>query len=109
MAKVSDVQRLIDLGVPGSKNTSSASPGTFNLNIWDQNVLDQMKVREINGEKVPWNLMLPIQQQPTARVLPGPESPLAPTMAQRQIPASLRSPLAAGFMYNMLARQRGEL
>lgn len=53
--------------------------------------------------------MLPIQQQPTARVLPGPESPLAPTMAQRQIPASLRSPLAAGFMYNMLARQRGEL
>lgn len=108
-ASVADVQRLIDLGVPGSKNTSSASRGTFNMNIWDQNVLDQMKVREINGEKVPWNLMLPIQQQPTQRVQIAPESPLTPTMAQRQIPASLRSPLAAGFMYNMLARQRGEL
>jgi len=104
-----EVKHLIDRGIPGSWNFSSASPGTSNFNIWDQNVLDQMKVREINGEKVPWNLMLPIQQQPTARVLPGPESPLAPTMAQRQIPASLRSPLAAGFMYNMLARQRGEL
>ena len=53
--------------------------------------------------------MLPVQRQSTTRILPGPESPLTPTMAQRQIPASLRSPLAAGFMYNMLARQRGEL
>ena len=108
-AKVSDIQKLIDIGVPGSKNTSSASPGTFNMNIWDQNVLDQMKVREINGEKVPWSLMLPIQQKPSVRVMPAPESPLTPTMAQKQVPLSLRSPLAAGFMYNMLARQRGEL
>lgn len=108
-AVVADVLHLIESGVPGAKNNSTHKVGVRNLNIWDQNVLDQMKVREINGEKVPWNLMLPIQQQPTTRVMPAPESPLTPTMAQRQVPLSLRSPLAAGFMYNMLARQRGEL
>jgi len=108
-ASVDDVAPLIAHGFHGVTNMARGDRGAWNMNIWDQNVLDQMRVREINGEKVPWNLMLPVQQQPTARVMPAPESPLTPTMAQRQIPLSLRSPLAAGFMYNMLTRQRGEL
>lgn len=107
--KLVDVEHLIKSGIPGAKNTSTADPGTWNMNIWDQNVLDQMRVRAVNGERVPIRYMLPAQAQEMPRLQAGLESPLAPTMAQRQIPASLRSPLAAGFMYNMLARQRGEL
>lgn len=108
-ASVSDMLPLTEIGIPGIMNASNGSRGTYNMNIWDQNVLDQMRVREINGEKVPWNLMLPIEQQAAPRVQVAPPSPLSPTMAQKQIPPSLRSPLAAGFLYNMLARQRGEL
>ena len=106
---LADVEHLISSGISGAKNKSHADPGTWNMNIWDQNVLDQMRVRAVNGERVPLSYMLPVQPQEVPRLQAGLESPLAPTMAQRQIPLSLRSPLAAGFMYNMLARQRGEL
>ena len=107
--KLSDVEHLIKSGIPGAKNTSTADPGTWNMNIWDQNVLDQMRVLAVNGERVPIRYLLPTQPQEMPRLQAGLDSPLTPTMAQRQIPLSLRSPLAAGFMYNMLARQRGEL
>jgi len=107
-ATLAETAGLREAGVPGMKNLSNATPGSYNYAIWDQDLINQMRIRAIDGERVPINPTTLVQQveQPTFRAAAG-DSPLVSTMnpmRPQAVPSVLR-PLAAGAAYNALARQ----
>jgi hypothetical protein len=107
-ATLAETAGLREAGVPGMKNLSHATPGSYNYAIWDQDLINQMRIRAIDGERVPINPTTLVQQveQPTFRAAAG-DSPLVSTMnpmRPQAVPSVLR-PLAAGAAYNALARQ----
>lgn len=107
-ATLADTAGLREAGVPGMKNLSHATPGSYNYAIWDQDLINQMRIRAIDGERVPINPTTLVQQveQPTFRAAAG-DSPLVSTMnpMRPQAVPSVLKPLAAGAAYNALARQ----
>lgn len=109
--RLQDVQPLIEAGIPGvsffDRGSRAAGQGTKNHVIWDQNIINQMRVRGIDGERVPINPTTTVVQQPVQR-------PQAPATREDMIqtivnpmagPSSANPELAAGLLYNMLARQ----
>ncbi len=52
------IPHLLELGASGMSNPARIDPGARNFAIWDQNVLDQMRIRAIDDEKVPINPIL---------------------------------------------------
>jgi hypothetical protein len=108
-ASFEDVTDLKNAGVPGMKNDSYSTGRTaHNYAIWDRDLINQMRVRAIDGEFVPINPTTLVQQveQPTFRAAAG-DSPLVSTMnpMRPQAVPSVLKPLAAGAAYNALARQ----
>lgn len=98
---------LVDDKLAGMSNPARIDKSARNFAIWDQNVIDQMRVRGINGERVPINPIL--GPKATVEVLPvqaGSQS-LQSTMTNpitRQPLPSLVPPAVAGVVYNALAR-----
>lgn len=106
-ANLEDVAGLKAAGVPGVKNLAGSTGGqTFNYAVWDQDLLNQMRVRAIDGERVPINPTTLVVQQPQ-RVIPQiADSPLTAVqnpMALQQMPGMM-SPAMQGALYQALAR-----
>jgi hypothetical protein len=82
---------------------ASTGRNSYNYAIWDQNLLNQMRVRAINGQRVPINPTTLVEQvqQPVARAA---DSPLMSTMNPMQLQAEPSSfpAAAAGAVYNAL-------
>jgi hypothetical protein len=107
-ADLSHVEPFIDAGVPGSSHldgwSRSAGVGTQNHVIWDQNLLDQMRVRAINGEQVPINPTTLVHKVPQVRQ--AAESALTSSMnpITRHVDSSLLAPKVYGAAYNAIVR-----
>jgi len=108
-ATLADTAGLRAAGVPGMKNLAgSTNRTTYNYAIWDQDLLNSMRVREIDGVRVPINPTTLIQQQavPARRGIAD-ENLLDLTNPMREkmeVPNALK-PVVAGAVFNLLARQ----
>lgn len=105
-ARSGDVQTLLDAGITGMEYPSVAGRGSREYAVWDQDLLDQMRVREINGERVPINPMFgPVKAE--QRVIPQiADSPLTEVinpMSPQPLPG-LAKPVMQGAAYQALAR-----
>jgi hypothetical protein len=106
-ATLADTARLREAGVPGIKNLANSTGKTsYNYVIWDPELLDQMRVRAIDGQEVPINPMFgPVKAE--QRVIPQiADSPLVEVvnpMAPQPLPG-LAKPAMQGAAYQALAR-----
>lgn len=103
-ASMSNAASLPQLGVSGSKNlANSTGRSTYNYAIWDQDLLNKMRIRAIDGQRVPINPTTLVEQvqQPLPRAA---DSPLVSTMNPMQLqPEPSPFPAAvAGAVYNAL-------
>lgn len=108
-ASLADTVRMRDAGIPGVKNlANSTGRSTYNYAIWDQNLLNKMRVRMIDGVRQPINPTTLVEQvqQPVARAA---DSPLTSTMNPMQLqPETSPFPAAvAGAVYNALQAFNG--
>lgn len=107
-ASLADTIRMRDAGVPGVKNLANSTGGsTYNYAIWDQGLLNKMRVRMIDGQRVPINPTTLVQQ--VAQPLPRAADPsliqsMNPMRPLQQLPG-MAAPVAASAVYNILARQ----
>lgn len=105
---VANATALPQLGVSGTKNlAASTGRNTYNYAIWDQDLLNQMRVRAIDGQRVPINPTTLVQQ--VAQPLPQAADPaliqsMNPMRPLQQLPG-MAAPVAASAVYNILARQ----
>lgn len=109
--KLADVQPLIDAGIPGvsffDRWSRGAGEGTRNHVIWDQNIINQMRVRGIDGERVPINPTTTV----VSKEVPRPQAPISredmiQTIVNPMAPQVAANPeVTAGVLYNLLARQ----
>jgi hypothetical protein len=108
-ATLADTAGLREAGVPGVKNLARSTGRTsYNYAIWDQDLLNQMRVRMIDGQRVPINPTTLVQQQlvPARRGIAD-ENLLDltnPMREKREVPNALK-PVVAGAVFNLLARQ----
>jgi len=102
-----DVTGLKEAGVPGMKNLAgSTGKASYNYAIWDQDLINQMRVRAIDGQEVPINPMFgPVKAE--QRVIPQiADSPLTEVinpMSPQPLPG-LAKPAMQGAAYQALAR-----
>jgi hypothetical protein len=106
--RLAGIEDLQATGYPGAMTPSSIKGFAGDRVLWDQDLIDQMRIRAIDGERVPINPTTLVQQveQPAFRASAG-DSPLVSTMnpmRPQAVPGVLR-PLTAGAAYNALARQ----
>lgn len=108
-ATLADTAGLRAAGIPGVKNLAGSTGRTsYNYAIWDQDLLNSMRVREIDGQRVPINPTTLVQQQavPARRGIAD-ENLLDLTNPMREkmeVPNALK-PVVAGAVFNLLARQ----
>jgi hypothetical protein len=103
-ASLADTVRMREAGIPGVKNlANSTGQSSYNYAIWDQDLLNKMRIRMIDGQRVPINPTTLVEQvqQPIARAA---DSPLVSTMNPMQLqPEPSPFPAAvAGAVYNAL-------
>lgn len=105
---VGNATALPQLGVSGTKNlAASTGRNTYNYAIWDQDLLNKMRIRAIDGERVPINPTTLVQQvaKPRARAAdPAMMQSMNPMRPIQQLPG-LAAPVATTAVYNILARQ----
>ena len=105
---LSSTESVSKLGVAGTRNlAASTGRNTYNYAIWDQDLLNQMRIRAIDGERVPINPTTLVQQ--VAKPLPQAADPtlmrsMNPMRPLQQLPG-LAAPAATSAVYNVLARQ----
>lgn len=102
------VSTLKKAGVPGTKNrASSTGRRSHNYALWDQDLLKQMRVRAINGQRVPINPTTLVQriEQPLQRAGVA-DTPLMSNMnpMNLQTPPSAVNPVALALLQNLLSR-----
>lgn len=108
-ATLADTAGMRAAGVPGVKNLAGSTGGqSYNYAIWDQDLLNSMRVREIDGVRVPINPTTLIQQQavPVRRGIADSVLEIAanPMREKMEVPNALK-PVVAGAVFNLLARQ----
>ena len=102
-----DITGLKEAGVPGMKNLAgSTGKSSYNYAIWDKDLINQMRIRAINEERVPINPMFgPVQQG--QRVIPQIAEPdwikVSNPMNLQDMPG-LAKPAMQGAAYQALAR-----
>ena len=107
-ASLDNAESVSKLGISGTKNlAASTGRNTYNYAIWDQDLLNQMRIRAIDGERVPINPTTLVQQ--VAKPLPQAADPtlmrsMNPMRPLQQLPG-LAAPAATSAVYNVLARQ----
>jgi hypothetical protein len=103
-ATLADTAGLKAAGVPGMKNLAgSTGRSTYNYAIWDQDLLNQMRVRMIDGQRVPINPTT-MSQQVEQRLSQAADSQLTSTMNPMALQAEpgIAAPAVAGAVYNAL-------
>lgn len=99
---------LTAAGISGTKNlAASTGRNTYNYAIWDQDLLNQMRIRAIDGQRVPINPTTLVQQvtQPLPQVAdPTLMRSMNPMRPLQQLPG-LAAPAAKSAVYNVFARQ----
>jgi len=109
-ASLADTVRMREAGIPGVKNlANSTGQSTYNYAIWDQGLLNQMRIRMIDGQRVPINPTTLVQQiaQPLPRAAdPTLVSTSNPMRQMERVPSAL-APAAGMAVQNILARQQG--
>jgi hypothetical protein len=105
---ITNATTLPQLGVSGTKNlAASTGRNTYNYAIWDQDLLNQMRVRAIDGERVPINPTTLVQQVAKPRVQAADAATMQSTNPMRpiqQLPG-VAALAATSAVYNILARQ----
>jgi hypothetical protein len=106
-ATLADTVGLREAGVPGIKNLANSTGRTsYNYAIWDQELLDQMRVRAIDGQDVPINPMFgPVkaEQRIIPQIADSPMTEVINPMAPQPLPG-LAKPAMQGAAYQALAR-----
>lgn len=103
-ATLGDTAGLRAAGVPGMKNLAgSTGRSTYNYAIWDQDLLNSMRVREIDGQRVPINPTTTVQQV-EQRLPQAADSLLTSSMNPMALQAEpgYAAPAVAGAVYNAL-------
>jgi hypothetical protein len=103
-ATLADTAGLKAAGVPGMKNLAgSTGRSTYNYAIWDQDLLNSMRVRMIDGQRVPINPTT-MSQQVEQRLPQAADSQLTSTMNPMALQAEpgIAAPAVAGAVYNAL-------
>jgi hypothetical protein len=109
-APIGNAAAVSKLGVAGTRNRAMSTGGnTYNYAIWDRDMLDQMRIRAIDGERVPINPTTMVEQVERGKRVPAAaDSPLTPTMNPmrplQQLPG-LAAPAATSALHNFTARQ----
>jgi hypothetical protein len=96
-------------GIPGMSNPAAIVKGARNYAVWDMNLIDQMRVRGVDGQRVPINPTTLVQQiaQPLPRAAdPTLVSTSNPMRQMERVPSAL-APAAGMAVQNILARQQG--
>lgn len=101
-ARMTDVQPLNDAGITGM-NYPSVAKGSREYAVWNQDLLNQMRVRAINGERVPINPTTTVQQV-EQRLPRAADSLLTSSMNPMALQAEpgYAAPAVAGAVYNAL-------
>lgn len=107
-AALADTIPMRNAGVPGVKNLAgSTGQSTYNYAIWDQDLLNQMRIRMIDGQRVPINpttlvqrIAQPVPQAADSALIQS----MNPMRPLQQLPG-LAAPVATTALYNILARQ----
>jgi|694.fasta_scaffold00458_67 hypothetical protein len=107
-APIDNAESVSKLGISGTKNlAASTGRNTYNYAIWDQDLLNQMRVRAIDGQRVPINPTTLVQQVAKPRVQAADAATMQSTNPMRpiqQLPG-VAAPVATTALYNILARQ----
>ena len=107
-APLSSTESVSKLGISGTQSLAgSTGRNTYNFAIWDQDLLNRMRIRAIDGEKVPINPTTLVQQVAKPRVQaadPALMQSMNPMRPLQQLPG-LAVPAATSAVYNILARQ----
>jgi hypothetical protein len=108
-ATLADTAGLKAAGVPGMKNLAGSTRGqTYNYAIWDQDLLNQMRVREIDGQRMPINPTTMVEQQAVPARRGIAEDDLLdmtnPMREKMEVPNAMK-PIVAGAVFHLLARQ----
>ena len=108
--KLAAAAPLAQAGIPGMSNPAAIVEGARNYAVWDTNLINQMRVRGIDGQRVPINPTTLVQQAPVQ--VRRAEAPLQltptsnPMRQMERVPSAL-APAATMAVQNILARQRG--
>jgi hypothetical protein len=103
-ATLADTVGMREAGIPGVKNLAGSTGRTsYNYAIWDQDLLNSMRVREIDGQRVPINPTT-MSQQVEQRLPQAVDSQLTSTMNPMALQAEpgIAAPAVAGAVYNAL-------
>ena len=107
-APIDKAESVSKLGISGTKNlAASTGRNTYNYAIWNQDLLNKMRIRAIDGERVPINPTTLVQQVAKPRVQAADAATMQSTNPMRpiqQLP-SVSAPVATTALYNILARQ----
>lgn len=109
-------QYLQGKGIPGTRYFDSYSKrggprATSNVVVWDQDVLDRVKPRKINGQPVPLNDMAPLERRAVGTRARSSDPAMAPSFSSplspyHEVPSAMRQ-LQALAAYNVGVRDRG--
>lgn len=107
-ATLDDAAILRDAGVPGMKNyANSTRDGSYNYAVWDPALIKQMRIRAIDGQRVPINPTTLVQRvdQPFQRAAVA-DSQLMSNMnpMNLQRPRTAANPVALALLQNLLSR-----
>lgn len=108
--KLAAAAPLAQAGIPGMSNPAAIVEGARNYAVWDTNLINQMRVRGIDGQRVPINPTTLVQQAPVQ--VRRAEAPLQltptsnPMRQMERVPSAL-APAATMAVQNILARQQG--
>lgn len=105
-APLDSTKRLKDAGVPGATNLAQVVSDSRNYVTWDQDLIDQFRIREIDGVRYPINPTTLVTQMEVPRAARATDTALAPTanpMSLQPLPG-LAKPAMQGAAYQALAR-----
>ena len=107
-APLSSTESVSKLGISGTQSLAgSTGRNTYNFAIWDQDLLNQMRIRAIDGEEVPINPTTLVHQVAKPRVQaadPALMQSMNPMRPIQQLPG-LAAPVATTALHNFTARQ----
>lgn len=103
-----DVAALRDSGIPGMRSlANSTGKSSHNYAVWDTDLINQMRVRAIDGQRVPINPTTLVQrvEQPFQRAAVA-DSQLMSNMnpMNLQRPQTAANPVALALLQNLLSR-----
>jgi len=100
---------LAEEGVPGMTNMAQIDKDARNYAIWDTNLIDQMRVRGIDGQRVPINPTTLVQQlrQQVPRAADSPLTSTTNPMRQMERVPSVLNPAVGMMLQNATARYHG--